>query len=127
MADNSHSDLLITKTPGTVTLTLTCGYGQPVTTSVRLKRQDGSIEEIKNFNGNTNDLELGNSEPMKSQILEIHSTIQDIHDNAPGHESVDIDLFEKVQCNDVSVETRFINKTIGKGQFINCFYEVTII
>jgi hypothetical protein len=126
MAAYFDSDLLICTAPGKITLDLTCGYGQPVTTSVYLKKQDGGTEKINEFDGNINKLELGNSETMKFQVLQINSTIHDIRDNPPGQENEDIDLFEKVSCNEVSVDIQFIKKTTGKDQLINFFYEVTI-
>jgi hypothetical protein len=127
MAAYFDSDLLITKTPGPVTLDLTCGYGQPVTTTVFLKNQNGGSSLIIEFSGNASELELGNSTTMKPGILQIISTIHDVRDNPAGQENEDIDLVEKVSCNDTSIEVQFLKKTIGKGQLVNCFYEVTII
>jgi hypothetical protein len=127
MAAYFDNDLLICKTPGAVTLDLTCGYGQPVTTTVYLKKQDGGSEIIKEFDGNTNKLDLGNSATLKYQVLQINSTIHDIRDIPAGQESEDIDLFDIVSCNETSVDVHFIKKTTGKGQLLNFFYDVTIL
>jgi len=127
MASYFENGFLVTKSPGKITLTLTCGYGQPVTTSVFLIKQDGGSEKIKAFDGNTNNLEIGDSSVLKSQRLKIHSTIHDIQDNAPGQETEDINLYEKISCNEEFADVKFVEKTTGKGEFINCFYEVTII
>jgi hypothetical protein len=128
MAAYFDSDLLITKTPGKITLTLVCGYGQPVTTSVYVKNQDGGSIKIIEFDGNADNLELGDSSALKLQRLQIHSTIHDIRDIPHGQEAEDISLSEKIACNnEESVAVQFIKKTTGKGQLINCIYEVTII
>jgi hypothetical protein len=127
MAAIFDSNLLITATSGTITIDLVCGYGQPVVTTIYLKKQDGSNSKIKEFDGNATKMELGDSVNMKYQVLQINSTIHDIRDNPSGTENEDIDLFEKVSCNQASVEAHFIKKTTGKGQLINCFYEVTIL
>lgn len=121
------SDILKTVTPGSVKLLLTCGYGQPIYTSVYLKKIDGSIEKIKEFEGNGSYLHLKNSSELQFNRLEIHSTIHDIRDFAVGQEVEDIKLYEKVFCNEAFVEMEISMKTKGTGQIINCIYEVVIL
>jgi len=127
MATFIDSDILKTVTPGSVQLLLTCGYGQPIYTSVYLKKIDGSIEKIKEFEGNGSYLHLKNSSELQFNRLEIHSTIHDIRDFAVGQEVVDIKLYEKVFCNDAFVDMEISMKTKGTGQIINCIYEVVIL
>lgn len=127
MATYLDSAILVTVSPGQVVLKLTCGYGQPVITSVYLKKADGSSEKIEEFEGNTNDLVLGQSSVLKYNRVEIHSTIHDIRDFLPGQEVEDINLYIKITCNEVHVDMDLIKKTKGTGQLINCIYEVTIL
>ena len=128
METNYFSDSLITISSGPINLLLTCGYGQPVTTSVYLKRNDGSNEKIGAFEGDVTNLFIGNSSDLKFSRIEIHSTIHDIRDIEPGQEVEDIKLFERISCNnEVSVQYEFVTKTIGSGKFINCIYEITIL
>ena len=127
MAAMFDSDLMSTTSDGQVMLNLKCGYGQPVTSTVYLKKNDGGLVELKQFDGDVNNLDLGDSSTLKQNRIEIHSTIKDIRDTVPGQEVIDISLYEQLVCNDVSVDTEFTKKTKGKGQIINCFYEVTII
>lgn len=127
MATFIDSSILVTTSPGKVFLTLTSGYGQPVVSTVYLKKADGSSSKIKEFEGNTTDLALGQSSILKYNRIEIHSTIHDIRDFFPGQEVEDIDLYVKVTCNEIHVEMDFRKKTKGIGQLINCIYEVTIL
>jgi hypothetical protein len=127
MATYLDSDILITTIPGSVKLSLTCGYGQPVVTSVYLKKTDNSSQKIMEFYDNVNELEIGQSTELKFNKIEIHSTIHDIRDFAPGQEVEDINLYIKISCNDVAVDMEIIKKTKGKGELINCMYEVTIL
>lgn len=127
MATFLDSSILVTVSPGQVRLMLKCGYGQPVVTSVYLKKADGSSEKIEEFTGNTNDLVLGQSAVLKYNRIEIHSTIHDIRDYSPGQEVEDIDLYIKLSCSEVHVDMDLRKKTKGTGQLINCIYEVTIL
>jgi hypothetical protein len=127
MATYIDSAILAIDSPGNLILTLSCGYGQPVITSVYRKNIDGISQKIFEFEGNTDSLVIGTSEEFKYNRLEIHSTIHDINDFSPGQEAEDINLSIKLSCNNKFVEMDLIKKTKGKGQLINCIYEVTIL
>lgn len=126
MAYYSDSDILVTNTQGNVLLTLKCGYGQPVKSTVYLKKLDGSTEHAGDFDGNIGQYNLGDSVTLKGQVIEIHSTIHDIRDTSPGQEVEDIELTIQVECNSDSVDTAFVKRTKGKGQLVETKYEVNI-
>lgn len=125
MATYFDNDVLITKSIGQVYLNLICGYGQPVFTKVYLNNK-GQITLLKEFEGDANNLDLGFSDNLRNKILEIHSTVHDIRDIDPAKEVEDIHLVERVNCNNISVDTTFIKRTKGKGELVNCYYNVTI-
>jgi hypothetical protein len=126
MAYYSDSDILMVGSQGDILLSLNCGYGQPVKTTVYLKKLDGSSDKLTEFSDNTDNYNLGNSDSLKGQVIEIHSTIHDIRDTIPGQEVEDIELKIKVWCNADSVDTEFLKRTKGKGQLVVCKYEVNI-
>jgi hypothetical protein len=126
MAYYSDSDILAISSQGNVLVALQCGYGQPINTTIYLKKLDGSTEQLNEFNGNIDNYNIGDSNSLKGQVIEIHSTIHDIRDTLPGQEVEDILLNIKVWCNTDSVDTEFLKRTKGKGQLIKCKYEVNI-
>lgn len=125
MANIFDSDILITKTNGNVYLDLTCGYGQPCVTTIYLKKNDGTMKELKKFDNNAIKFEIGKVSDLKYNALEIHSTITDVHDSTT--EKLDISLEVKVYDIDTNfVDTGFTRKTKGKGAIFHSFYTVTI-
>ena len=126
MAYYSDSDILVTNSPGTVFLSLHCGYGQPVKTTIYNKEPDGVFNLISEFQSDISAFGLGESTELKGCVLEIMSTIHDIRNLAHGEEAEDIQLHVKVWCNETSVDTEFLKKTHGKGQLIICKYDVII-
>jgi hypothetical protein len=126
MAYYSDSDILMISGQGVVLLTLQCGYGQPVKSTVYLKKLDGSTEKLTEFSDNIDSYNLGDSDSLKGQVIEIHSTIHDIRDTIPGQEVEDIKLNITVEYNTDSVDTEFLKRTKGKGQLVVCKYEVNI-
>lgn len=126
MAYYSDKDILIISEPGNVWLNLQCGYGQPAKTTLYLKKLDGSTIKLDEFEGNIENYELGDSNLLKGQVFEVHSTIHDIRDIIPGREFEDIRLSISVGCRDELVETEFLKRTKGKGQLFVCMYEVIV-
>ncbi len=126
MAYYSDSDILVISNPGKVLLFLQSGYGQPVKTTIYMRRLDGSTHQLDESEGNIDRYTLGESSQLKGQVIEVHSTIHDIRDNISGQEVEDIKLTIKVSCNDDSVNTEFLKRTKGKGKLLTCRYEVNL-
>ncbi len=127
MAEYFDNDTLISSGGGSVTLTLKCGYGQPVSTTVYLKNTGGASQEITNFNGDASNLELGDINTFRTKRVVVYSTVHDIRDVSPGQEVEDIHLDIIISGGGATVDTSFVKKTKGKGTLVNCTYEVIVL
>lgn len=127
MADYFDNDTLISTGEGRVLLNLKCGYGQPVATTVYLKKSGGETEQIASFAGDANRMELGNVSDLQYNRIVIFSIIHDIRDVNPGQEVEDIHLEVQLNAGGATVDTTFIKKTKGAGTLVNCTYEVIIL
>lgn len=127
MADYFDNDTLITTGGGKVLLDLKCGYGQPVTTTVYLKKSGGETIEVASFAGDASRMELGNVSDLQYNRIVIFSVIHDIRDVNPGQEVEDIHLAIELNSGGATVDTAFIKKTKGAGTLVNCTYEVIIL
>ncbi|WP_373493253.1 hypothetical protein [Aquiflexum sp.] len=125
MAKFSDSAQLKTTSRTSIFIDLFSGYGQPSTTSIHLKNAQGQEEELMNFDGNVENVEIGTVRKLKYNKIEIRTTIHDVHDNPI--EKVDISLNIRVYDEDANVaETNFSMKTIGMGTIIYSDFHVTI-
>ena len=125
MANIFDNDILITQSSNEILIDLTCGFGQPCTTTVYLKKKNGETEVLTRFDGNVIKHLLGNVNSLKYNSIEIHTTINDIRDSET--EKLDISLDIKVYDMPANfVDTAFTKKTKGKGSVFHSFYTVTI-
>ncbi|MFC2104351.1 hypothetical protein ACFLS4_03250 [Bacteroidota bacterium] len=126
MANINDSDILITQTNDFIFLDLECGYGQPSTTTIYLKKNDHTTEKLHSFDNNTSKLKVGSNANLKYNAIEVHTTIHDVNDNPS--EMTDISLKVKVYESDsILVKTEFTRKTTGKGDIFHSFYLITIL
>ena len=125
MANIFDNDILITQSSNEILLDLSCGFGQPCTTTVYLKKQNGESEVKHQFDGNVEQFALGDVGSLKYNSIEIHTTIKDIRDS--DTEKLDIALDIKVYDTPINlVDTAFTKKTKGKGSVFHSFYTITI-
>ncbi len=127
MADYFDNDTLITEGTGDVTLTLTCGYGQPIATTVHVKDASGITTEIAAFAGECTNKVLGSNQTLKYKRIIVFSIVHDIQDVASGDPVEDINIGMAMSCNGTSVDTRFIKETKGKGSLVKCTYEIILL
>lgn len=128
MTNIYDSDILITQASDNVFLDLVCGFGQPSVTTVYLKKNDGTTDELNSFDNNTDKLSIGSIATLKYNAVEIHTTIHDIRERDRNKEEKDISLEVKVYDSDSNfVDTKFTKNTKGKGHIFHSFYTVTIL
>jgi len=120
------NDILITKAEGSLYMDLECGYGQPCVTTINLKKNDGTTEQKNEFAGNVKEFIIGDIKALKYNIIEIYTTIDDIHDSQDEVQDIylSIIVYDKA-ANPVSTE--FTRNTKGKGSRIHSFYNVTVL
>lgn len=126
MSNIYDNDILITKSNDRIFLDLECGYGQPCTTTVHLKKTNGDTSDLFSFDGNAVKKEIGAVSGLKYNAIDIHTTIHDIRDS--DTEKEDLSLKIKVYDSEMNfADTAFTQKTKGKGAIFHSFYLVTII
>ena len=126
MTNIFDNDILETQTSDSLFIDLECGYGQPSVSTVYLKNKSGTVKTLLEFNNNAIHLKIGNIPDIKYNVLEIHTTIDDIRDSLD--EQMDISMKIVISENNSNfVSTDFTRKTKGKGSRINSFYTVTVL
>jgi hypothetical protein len=128
MTNIYDNDILITQTSEHVFIDLVCGFGQPCVTTIYLKKNDGTTLKLDSFDMNLSKHDIGSIESLRSQTIEIYTSIEDRRVINCESEETDISLNISVYQNKSNlVDTGFVRKTKGTGSIIHSFYLVTIL
>jgi hypothetical protein len=125
MTNIYNNDILTVQSNDSIYINLECGYGQPSVTTIYLKKNDVT-SVLKTFDNNVTNLEIGKVANLQYNTIEIHTTINDVNDDAVEMTdiSLSITVFDTVSN---TVSASFTKKTTGKGEIFQSFYTITIL